>query len=197
MNKKILGASAAAAVLAAMPLLGTFAVEAGTQTDTVEITVPDACSMTASGVTAGNIYKAQITNGQKNDNIAGSTFSIVCNDSKGWELTAVGAGEGKTVDVLDSSTGNDDHDIATNAELTGSAWAFKAKGENTANIQSTYENWSVIPTTAQIIAQGNSATDSAKVVVTYGVSISDTQPAGTYTGKVKYTLSHPIDADGD
>ena len=105
----------------------------------------------------------------------------------------MGSGSGETVNAMDASTNNPSDDITSNATLaeSTSAWAFKAKGSDGAIIQESYENFSVVPTDATIIAKGSTPTDSARVVVTYGVSISSTQAAGTYTGKVTYTLSHP------
>ena len=59
--------------------------------------------------------------------------------------------------------------------------------------QNGYGSYSVIPTTYTKIAQfPNSTTVSgAEAEVTYRAYIAGNQPAGTYNGKVKYTMVHP------
>ena len=195
--KKALIAGAASTVLAAMPIVGAFAAD-GTlsRTDTVKVTVDSACSLATSN-TSGD-YTATIENGASNTNIAGSTFTVTCNNTGGWQLNAIGAGT-VTGDVtkMDASTDKDADDIATGTTLDGSVsnWAFKiAKGgDDAANVTITagYDNFSAVPSASTKIAQGTSTAGKSTITATYGVGISATQSAGTYTGKVTYTLAHP------
>ena len=195
--KKALIAGAASTVLAAMPIVGAFAAN-GTlsRTDTVKVTVDSACSLATSN-TSGD-YTATIENGASNTNIAGSTFTVTCNNTGGWQLNAIGAGT-VTGDVtkMDASTDKDADDIATGTTLDGSVsnWAFKiAKGgDDAANVTITagYDNFSAVPSASTKIAQGTSTAGKSTITATYGVGISATQSAGTYTGKVTYTLAHP------
>ena len=192
MNKRILGAGAASAVLAAMPLLGVFA-EDQSITDTVVITVASSCTMERTAVSGGSgTYNASISNGVKNESIDGSQFTIKCNDNKGWKLSAVGASDGSTKTDLVASEGLDGHNIATGTTFSGttSAWAFKFESTG-GTVQGSCGEFSAIPGTATVVAQANDATADDTVNVTYGAYISADQPAGTYTGKVTYTLSHP------
>ena len=196
--KKAIIAGAASAVLAAMPVVGVFAAD-GTlsQTDTVKVTVDSACSLATSNMSDAD-YEATITNGAFNDSITGSTFTVTCNDTGGWSLSAIGAGTA-TGDItkMDASTNVDSDDIATGTTLNGSVsnWAFKiAKGGSDAGnitITTGYDNFSAIPAASTKIAQGTSTAGNSTITATYGVGISATQSAGNYTGKVTYTLAHP------
>ncbi len=195
--KKALIAGAASAVLAAMPIVGVFAADGDlSQTDTVVVTVDSACSLATSNT--GADYTATIANGAFNTNIAGSTFTITCNDTGGWDLNAIGAGTA-TGDVtkMDASTNKDADDIATGTTLDGSVsnWAFKiAKGGSDASnitVTTGYDNFSAVPAASTKIAKGTSTAGNSTITATYGVGISATQSAGTYTGKVTYTLAHP------
>ncbi|MBR0467881.1 hypothetical protein IJJ53_03185 [Candidatus Saccharibacteria bacterium] len=202
MKKSLIVTGAASLAVAAMPIVGVFAADGTlTQTDTVVVTVDSACSLATSGseVTPdASTYKATIANGAYNTDITGSTFTITCNDTGGWKLNAIGAGTA-TGDVtkMDASTNTDSDDIATGTTLDGSVsnWAFKVAkgGSDAANITVTegYTNFSAVPASATKIAQGTSTAGNSTIAATYGVGISSTQSAGTYTGKVTYTLVHP------
>lgn len=183
MNKRILGVSAASAVLAAMPLLGVFADDNQKVTDTVTVTVQPSCTL-GEEVNGANPTEV-IANGAKNENMKGSTFSITCNNG-GWELKAVG-GDGSNADTTmkDSSS----HTISsTNGTLDGktSNWAFKATGTN---VESDYQTWHAIPGEATKIAGNETNAGAESVEITYGVSIAPDQNEGTYVGKVTYTLT--------
>ncbi len=194
----IAGAGVAALGMAALPFAGVFAADGTlTQTDTVVVTVDSACSLATSN-TSGADYTATIANNAANTNIAGSTFTVTCNDTGGWDLNAIGAGTA-TGDVtkMDASTNKDADDIATGTTLDGSVsnWAFKIArgGSDAGNITITtgYDNFSAVPSQSTKIATGTSTAGNSTITATYGVGISPTQSAGNYTGKVQYTLAHP------
>lgn len=198
MKKSLIAAGAASLAVAAMPIVGVFAADGTmTQTDTVVVTVDTACSLATSNTTNAN-YTATIANGaaRAGENpIAGSTLTVTCNDNGGWQISAVGAGTGTSVAHMDASTEADD-DIPTGTTLDGtvSGWAFKVAGNAGSAVQGSYDNYSEVPTTAVVVAKNAASaatTTTATVTASYGVSISPTQEAGTYTGKVTYTLAHP------
>ena len=117
MKKSIIAAGAASVALAAMPIVGVFAADGTlTQTDTVVVTVSSACSLATSGDSVtpdASTYTATIANGGYNTAIAGSTFTITCNDTGGWKLNAIGAGTANGDGTkMDSSTNVDADDIA-------------------------------------------------------------------------------------
>ncbi len=197
----IAGAGVAALGMAALPFAGVFAADGDlTQTDTVIVTVDSACSLATSGssLTPASTYTSTIANGEYDTDITGSTFTITCNDTGGWDLNAIGAGTA-TGDVtkMDASTNVDADDIATGTTLDGSVsnWAFKvAKGgtdASAATVTTGYTNFSAVPSSSTKIVTGSSTAGNVTVTATYGVGISATQSAGDYTGKVQYTLAHP------
>lgn len=190
--KKLAIAGASAAVLAAMPVVGVFAAQtpAGSTTDTVEITIENACSLTASGNSAA--YAKTMTNGQSDFNIGGTTITIKCNNVAGWDLKAVGFGDDATDKTAMNATGSGT-DIPTGSAVTptSSQWAFKLTGSTVA---SGYSAFASIPSAETTVASSSVATDAVDgvtVVTRYGVYIDATQQADTYTGKVKYTLYQP------
>ncbi len=202
----IAGAGVAALGMAALPFAGVFAADGTlTQTDTVKVTVDSSCSLATSGtIPEGGdspIYTATITNGSFNNNIAGSTFTVTCNDTAGWMIDAIGAGTATNdVTKMDASTDVDSDDIATaDGDPSGAAstWAFKVADKNTetegehVTIDGGYGSFKAVPSAQTTVAHGTSTKGVAGIKATYGVGISNTQSAGTYTGRVKYTLVHP------
>ncbi len=212
----IAGAGVAALGMAALPFAGVFAANADgtlTQTDTVIVTVDSACSIETTAGTGGTLdydttdptqvvgatYTATIANGQENTAIEGSTFTVTCNDTGGWDLNAVGAGEATGhVNYMKASTNKTTDDIATadgtpSGSASTSSWAFSlaAGGDNAPTITTGYTGFKAVPATSQKVATGTSTYGDSTVTATYGVGISETQSAGTYTGKVQYTLTHP------
>jgi hypothetical protein len=69
------------------------------------------------------------------------------------------------------------------------------------SITNSFDSWHTVPDDYTKVAEyhastGSSATDQslgAKVETTYASYISTSQPADTYTGKVKYVMVHPYD----
>lgn len=214
MKKKIFAVGAASAVVAAMPILGVFAANSSV-TDIVTITIDDGCTLkssttdTSGGTTpisTTNTYTATMVNGQLKSDIgatgaasAGSNvLSVSCNTDDAskntWQLTAVGAGGGATVDLMHTDgTGTD---IASGTATSGatSNWAMKVTG-NGVTIQNGFDaaTFKAVPVAATEVATG-SGTKTNAFTMTYQVYVSPTQAAGEYTGKVLYTLTNPYSA---
>ena len=190
----IVGASAA---LAAMPVLGVFAVDPVTQEDTITITVPESCELATATGKPASVTKTMSV-GTFDNNLEGSTFSVSCNSGETWTLSANGNSDETSKNVLKGSGNGAGHDIASSASPTSnlkvnattSDWGFKAEGTGAA-VESTYQDFAQIPTTSTKIAGGTEIDGTQTVKVTYGVAISGTQQDGTYTGKVTYTLAQP------
>ena len=168
--------------------------------DTVTITVPSACSLQS---TVGSAHIATVDSGTYVDDIGETTLKAVCNDSDGFSIYAVGYTDdtyGNT--VLRSSLGTTSN-VVTGIASSGSTsnWAMKLTAiENTytPTIQSdsngSFADFHIIPSTYTKVAIRNSTTDAtvgSTLTTTYAVFMNATQPAGTYEGKVKYTLVHP------
>ncbi len=203
--KKILLSSAGATALGITTLIGAGGALAAdgdlTQTDTVVVTVDSSCSLASSGsgLSPASAYSVNLANGEFDDDIEGSTFTITCNDTGGWKLTAVGyTNEVEGTTYMDASTNVSEDDIQTGTTLDGtvSDWAVQFdKGGTDAshtNVLYGYNTFAVIPDSTTVVATGSSTAGNATVTATYGIGISPTQSAGTYTGKVLYTLAHPI-----
>jgi hypothetical protein len=144
-------------------------------------------------MTNGSTYTwaAAGTAGTGEDETGGSLY-VTCNDASGWNVTAQGYSNdtaGTTTMVPeDSGTA-----IPTGTTLDGtvSAWAFKIADDNTsATIVSTYSNWAQIPAAAtKVASKSGTAVNNGHIFTGYKVSVSPTQQADTYTGKVKYVVS--------
>ena len=182
MSKKALAIATSSLVLAALPVVGVFAVDTTTVTDNISITVPKTCTL---GVAEGKTVTGEISNGNTNLTLGGSELSITCNDGTGWNLTAEGAGSGSDKTQLINGEFNIPTPASTPA-TTSSSWAFKLNGTG---VQETYQSWAAVPATATTVAKGESAVSGNSITITYGVGIDADQEAGTYKGAVKYVLA--------
>ena len=181
--------------------------------DDVTITVPTACTM--SGVVdSAHTTSMQAATYSGAGGIGKTTLSTHCNDNNGFSIYAVGFtndtdGTNTLVGTTSSQTINTG--IYTSG-ATDSSWSMKvskvtdsSQSYNPQNmtITNSFDNWHLVPTAYTKVAEyhaatGSSTTDTvlgAKVETTYDAYISRTQTADTYTGKVKYVMVHPYDAE--
>ena len=169
--------------------------------DNVSIEVPVSCSLEGTGMTSHN---ANIVNGTYQADIGSTTLKAFCNDTNGFAIYAIGFTDdeyGKT--VLTNSTLGTSADIATGTATSGntSNWAMKLATNSSATYAVTLDNsfgsYQSVPAEYTKVAHRDSGTDigasatGAELTSTYSAYMSQTQPAGTYSGKVKYTLVHP------
>ncbi|MBR3122226.1 hypothetical protein IKF12_02055 [Candidatus Saccharibacteria bacterium] len=195
MKKSIIAASASAVALAAMPALGAFA----DVTDTVVVTIPDACSVgqTSSSQTGGGVTVTESNAANEHlytwdaDGTAGGTLKVSCNDASGWQVKAVGASTGTPVTSMAASGSGTPIVTGTATSGATSNWAFKVAGTTGVDVVSTYTNYAAVPATATKVAGGNGAVSEGTIYTGYQVWVSATQQADTYTGKVTYTITHP------
>ena len=151
--------------------------------------------------------------------IGKTTLTTYCNDNNGFSIYAIGftgdSYDGENHTKLVGTTASGNATIATKvyeSSDTTSNWSMKVtKVENPTSgdpitynpqnmtITNSFNNWHVVPDTYTKVAEykaatGTSTTDTtlgAKVETTYVAYVSTSQPADTYTGKVKYTMVHP------
>ncbi|MDO4746863.1 MAG: hypothetical protein Q4A70_00755, partial [Candidatus Saccharibacteria bacterium] len=174
--------------------------------DQVNITVPTSCTMSGTGM---NSHTANINNNTYTPNIGTTTLHAFCNDNEGFAIYTIGYTDdefGKN--VLTNSTLGNTYDIATGTAENGntSNWAMKlaitqdsgdTTGTNAFSLDNGFGDYHNVPAEYTKAAHKNSATDmtantgGVKLTTTYAAFISKTQPAGTYSGQVKYTLVHP------
>ena len=171
--------------------------------DNVTINVPVSCSMSATGNTSHN---ATVQNGATVSDIGTTNIKVICNDNSGYAIYAIGYTDdtyGKT--VLTSSTLGSTHDVITSSTVTTgtSSWAMKLTsqtGTYAPTIVTDYASYHAVPQEYTKVAYLTASTDTgtnatgSNLTTTYRTYISQTQPAGTYVGQVKYTLVHPSDA---
>ncbi len=197
-------ASIVAVTLISGVVLSSIRVNADTNAvDEVNITVPSACTMSGN-IATGQEHTASINPNTYQDNIGKTTITAFCNDSGGYAIYAIGF-TGDKYDGEDYTKligTNTDQKIITGTAKTGtSQWAMRVTpvtGTYAPTIENNFdsEDYHVVPDTYTKVATYGSTTDAeggtgSSIETTYSAYISGTQPADTYTGKVKYTLVHP------
>ena len=176
--------------------------------DKVNIVVPSSCSFSDEVIPGDTEHSATMHNGEYKPDIGTTTFKAYCNDNNGYSVYAIGYSNdtyGNTNMIHDTdSTYNFDTSTAPSGDV--STWSMKltpVAGTYAPTIQSdangVYTNYHVVPSTYTKVATFPNRTDvsatgtgiGSAFQTTYAVWISNSQVAGTYTGKVRYTLVHP------
>lgn len=175
--------------------------------DDIVIYIPSFCSLD-SIVNAD--HTDTINNGTHKSNIGTTTLKVFCNDNNGFSIYAAGytgeeIGGGNSTKLV----GNNNTNIITGTALSGntSNWAMKLTTDPNAaypldilsDTDGSYasESYHIVPAASTKVATRSSNTDAGPaaagsvLTTTYQVYISPSQPAGTYTGNVIYTLVHP------
>ena len=173
--------------------------------DQINVTIPVACSLTS---VVDSAHTTTVENSAYEDEVGETTFKVFCNDAEGFAVYAVGY----TNDTFGNNTLKPTNLASSYAIATGTAtsgdtsnWAMKltaVTGIYAPTIHSTEENsntysftsYHTIPSEYTKVASYSSNTDAttgSSFKSTYAVYASPTQPADSYTGKVKYTIVHP------
>ena len=190
--------------------LASTSVSADDVVDNVTITVPMSCTMSGNGMTS---HTASIPNGTYNSSIGETTMKAFCNDHEGFAIYAIGyTDEEDGKNVLTSSALGSTSDITTSTATSGnnSAWAMKLAIPQSptptypmtiqSDTEGSFSSFHTVPDDYTLVAKRTSSTDigqnaeGSSLTTTYQAYISQTQPAGTYTGKVKYIMVHPSTA---
>ena len=177
--------------------------------DDVTITVPTSCTMSGSGMTS---HTSTLQNGSYTPNIGTTTMNVFCNDTNGFSIYAIGfsgdeLGTEDSTKLLGTSASNDAKIATGTATSAGnpdvSNWAMKLSTDSQATYPVTLENnfdsYHAVPSEYTQVAMRDASTDvgqnatGSTITSTYAAYISRTQPADTYSGKVKYVLVHPND----
>ena len=171
----------------------------GPEVDQVNITVPVSCTLDGIGM---NSHTANINNRDYETEIGSTTLTAYCNDVNGFSIYAIGYSNDEygNTDMIGINTEELIH-TGTTLDGTTSNWAMKLSTDPNATypitIQNSYNNYKVVPTTFTLVAKRESSTDLGTAAIgsilttTYAASVSPTQVADTYIGKVRYTLVHP------
>ena len=191
--------------VAVLNIPATTATSASSQAQ-ASVNVHTTCSMTATVNTAHNatLISGTYSSGDYPDGIGKTTIQTFCNDQSGYAIYAIGFTNnqlGST--VLKGASLSSDYDIATGTATSGdtSSWAMKisaVSGTYAPTINNGYSSFSTVPSSWTKVASLTSSTDStsttsigSKIETTYAAYISNAQPAGTYSGQVRYVLVHP------
>lgn len=165
------------------------------------VTVPTACSFSRTSGT-GEYSNALMNN--SNSEITGSTFTTICNDGGGYAIYAVGYSNNTlgNTDLIFDNTPSSANNIHTDG--SGSNWGMSLSTTvpNKPVIESGFsdsQNPHTIPNTYTKVASYNTVATEISSNEQIGQSLtthyyayaSAAQPAGTYTGAVKYTMVHP------
>lgn len=174
--------------------------------DNVFINVPVSCSLEGTGM---NSHNANIVNGTYQADIGSTTLKAYCNDADGFAIYATGYTDDVEGKNVLTNTLLDGNDIVTGTATSGSAsnWAVKLQANQSdtypVKIMNGYDNYHIISNGYDLVVRRFSSTDvglsavGSTILTTYQAYVSNTQPAGTYIGQVKYTLVHPNYADSE
>ncbi|MBQ3348586.1 hypothetical protein IJG90_03670 [Candidatus Saccharibacteria bacterium] len=189
--KKAIIAGAASAVLAAMPVVGVFAAQQATVTDTINLTVSKTCMMEASSAT-GSYNLGTSTVAHEYAAVTGTPMTITCNAQAGWTITA-------TANSLTAS--GTDQTIPFGAYATDgeSVWSVSLakSGNDTANatIATGFDNYSAASAAETVVVSANGNTGEKAAVSgliitpSYKAFGAAHQAAGTYSGTIVYTFN--------
>ena len=185
-------------------MLAGASVSADSQTVSAAVTVLDACSMEGQDYSYINTVTAGTTTTTESD-ATKSSLSVTCNDANGFSIYAVGSSpataggepaEGNTGLIGTSgviATGN------YTASPTNSYWAMKMTVDNStvsagSTVTNNFTNYSAVPSTYSEVVRVGGATagnSTAEMRSDYLVYMASNQAAGTYTGGVRYVMTHP------
>lgn len=164
------------------------------------VTISSTCSLTANNTIP---HTADIMPGHEATEIGNTNIIVNCNDGGGSAVYAVGY-SGDTwrntnmIDPVSSST------IPTGTGTSTSNWSMKltttTSPSPTIRSDASYDftDYERVPNNYALVASFPSSTDgvnNSTLSATYRAYVNGAQVAGTYTGKVKYTLVHPGNAD--
>lgn len=192
--------SLATALTSMIALSGSAYADNDIVVDDVTLSIPVSCTLAGVGADS---HVTSLQNGIYGEGIGTTTLTATCNDVNGYAIYAIGYsgdtyGSTKMLSNVDSQ-----YDFDTGlyvADNSVSTWSMKLAATGTSyvpTIENDFDNYHVVPSSYTKVASYLSGTDvgdgaiGSKLTTTYDTYISRTQTAGTYTGKVIYTLVHP------
>ena len=167
--------------------------------DEFSVTVPESCSLTN---TIGTAHSATIENGVYTDDVGETTINAFCNDAEGFAVYAVGfTNDEFGNNTMKPSTLDSANAIASGLATSGttSNWAMKLTSlSDNYTLTNDFGSYHIVPDEYIKVAtypSNTTTTAGVNIKSTYAAYISQQQPADSYTGKVKYTIVHPSNAD--
>ncbi len=190
---------------------------------TTSINVLESCSITGNTTIShtADLVNGTYSGTDYPSGIGQTTLKAFCNDNSGFAIYAIGYTNNEYGNTTLHWSGASDTSDTTNAINTGlytagsttnSTWSMKLTSvsgtyaptisDGTNNTEN-FTTWHVVPQEYTKVAYRTAGTDTdnsgtgigSSLTTTYDAYISNTQPAGTYIGQVKYTLVHPNKVD--
>ena len=182
----------------------------GSSSDSISFTLSTSCTISGEVISA---HTASLNGGQLVEDVGNTKMNAYCNDNNGYSIYAIGSSgdiDGNT-DLISSISDSYNvktgvYDSNTASSLTPSSWAMKltagiGTGSNPTvpTIENGYDSYKEVPDIYTLVAKRTSKTDmsldttlsGSYINTTYQIYASSIQPAGTYSGKVKYVMVHP------
>lgn len=205
-------------------ILASSVVSADDVVDEINITVPVSCTMSGAGMTSHNAnitngtYQANIgtttLHAFCNDSEGFAIYAAGYTGNKIGDTNSnklVGVSTNATIETgLATAAGNPDVSnwamklaiTQDSGDTTGTnAYTIDSAPNTSGGADAAFSQYHIVPNEYTKVAHKNSGTDmtavtgGVKLTTTYGIYISKTQPADTYSGRVIYTLVHPSSAD--
>ena len=198
--RNVLLVSLSILVVSALVLSSFHSSAMNSSADSVRINLPTSCTLSGN-VTAE--HATSMVSGQRKEDIGTTEINTICNDKDGYIVYAKGTTQNNNGEVVLASNLGSNYDIKTGnipSSNGDSSWAMKLSlGASTfpPTIVSDYDNKYVpVPNnwTKVVYRSASTATNSTATSIfttTYGVYTTPGQPAGTYSGQVKYVMLHP------
>ena len=175
---------------------------ADSSSDTVKLSVPVSCTL-SSHINTGEEHTISMVSGTYEDDIGITTLITYCNDPGGFVIYANGntddiAGNNKLTSILGAT-----YDIPSGTATSGDAsqWAMKLTAVNSSTLTDTptivtgYDSYSTVPNQWTKVVYKDAGTMNVETgssfTTTYAIYLKGLQPAGTYSGQVKYVMLHP------
>ena len=175
---------------------------ADSSSDTIKLSVPVSCTLT-SHINTGEEHTISMVSGTYEDEIGITTLTTYCNDPGGFVIYANGntnniEGNNKLTSILGPN-----YDIPSGIATSGdtSQWAMKLAAVSSATpadnptIVTGYDSYSTVPSQWAKVAYKDAGTMNVETgssfTTTYAIYLKGLQPAGTYSGQVKYVMLHP------
>ena len=203
LNLIALGGLVSTTVVSGLVLSSPMTRATNSSSTTAKVTVSSVCSMTATVTSehTANLIAGTYSGTNYPNGIGETSIETFCNDQNGYAIYAIGF----TNNVLGNNklsgvglSANDDIITGTNTGPVNnndiSNWAMKVTagaGTDAPSILNGFDNFSAVPSIYTKVATLDRATTASTIKTTYAAYMSKLQPAGTYTGQVKYTLVHP------
>ncbi len=199
--RNILLASIPLLIISALTLSLLHSSATNSANDNLSLSIPISCSLSAT-VATGEEHTISMVAGTYEDEIGKTTINTTCNDPNGYVVYAIGnTRNSEGSNVLYPSTISDTYSIPTGINTSGdtSQWAMKLtainSGAYTPTIDNGYTSYSLVPNSLLKVAHKDpgttDVTKNSAFTTTYAIYLEGSQPAGNYSGQVKYVMLHP------